>query len=186
MSIARSLMAKLIHGWSNSTECSQEFFLSIGTRQEFKCKSISDVRCCVSESKRAFLIIVSACISCVLMGCSKGEQRLPTHQVVGKVLRKGAGLPNATVVFHAKDSAKGFFKPRATTNANGEFVLTTYESGDGAPAGEYEVTLEQWIFLNPEVGATNRLPNKLGVPSTSGLKATVAKTANSIPAFELR
>ena len=124
--------------------------------------------------------------ACCLSGCGERETRLPTHKVVGKVTQKGVGLANATIVFHAKQPPDGFIKPRATTNANGEFELTTYEAGDGAPVGEYELTVERWLFESPEVGAKNRLPSKLGSPSTSGLKATVAAMNNMLPPIEVR
>jgi len=101
-------------------------------------------------------------------------------------MSKGKGLANATVIFHTQNPAEGFIKPRATTDADGGFAMTTYESGDGAPVGDYEVTIEQWINGNPDVGPTNRLSVKLGVPSTSGLKAIVAASENTLPAFELR
>lgn len=136
--------------------------------------------------QQKLLVIVACCCIVTASGCAKEESRLPTHKVSGKVVKKGVGVPNATVVFHAKNPQEGFLKPRAISNANGEFTLTTYDSGDGAPIGEYEVTIEQWLNDNPLIGATNRLPAKLGTPNTSGLKANVAATQNTLSPFEVR
>ena len=138
-----------------------------------------------NRSRQILLVMIACCIA-TIVGCGKEETRLPTYKVTGKVVKKGVGVPNATVIFHAKIPPKGFIKPRAISNAHGEFTLTTYVLGDGAPEGEYEITLEQWLNDNPQVGATNRLPKKLGSPSASGLKASVAATQNTLSPFEIR
>ncbi len=119
-------------------------------------------------------------------GCNDGEVRLPTHKVSGKVLKNGTGVANATVVFHANRTELGFMKPRAITKTDGSFELTTYKANDGAPFGEYEVSIEQWLTDRPDEGPRNRLPTALGNPAKSGLKATVARTENHLKPFELK
>lgn len=135
---------------------------------------------------RSVFLLIALVLCTSSFGCGKREIRLPTHKVSGKVVQDGTGVPNATVVFHAKQVLEGFVKPRGITDANGAFTLTTYESDDGSPVGDYEVTVEQWLNDNPEAGATNRLDPKFSAPSTSGIKATVAAGENSLPAFELQ
>ena len=135
---------------------------------------------------RQTLLVLMICCIATTIGCSESETRLTTHKVTGRIEKKGVGVPNATIIFHPKNPPAGFIKPRAISNAQGEFTLTTYESGDGAPVGEYEVTLEQWLNDNPQVGATNRLPKKFGTPNASGLKASVAAAQNILPPFEIR
>ena len=135
---------------------------------------------------RQSLIAIMVCSIATTIGCSKSETRLSTHKVTGKVVKKGVGVPNATVSFHSKNPPEGFIKPRAISNADGVFNLTTYDSGDGAPVGEYKITVEQWLNDNLQVGPTNRLPQKFGSPGTSGIKATVASTENSLSPFVVR
>jgi hypothetical protein len=46
------------------------------------------------------------------------------------------------LVFHpANGDASDAHKPVAMTDEKGQFILTTYLPGDGAPAGDYVVTL---------------------------------------------
>ena len=136
--------------------------------------------------RRQSLIVIMVCSIATTIGCSQGETRLPTHKVTGKVIKNGIGVPHVTVIFHFKNPPEGFIKPRAISNADGVFNLTTYDSGDGAPVGEYDITVEQWLNDNPQVGPTNRLPEKFGSPGTSGIKATVASTENLLSPFVVR
>ena len=132
------------------------------------------------------LSLTMLCMTAMFVGCEKREARLPTFKVSGKVVQKGKAVPNATVIFHANRTEEGFIKPRAITKPDGTFELTTYESGDGAPAGTYEVSIEQWLRAKPEESPENRLPAVLSNPSTSGLKATVADAVNDLSPFELK
>ena len=91
--------------------------------------------------------------------------------------------PFITLFFGTEE---GFIKPRAITKPDGTFEMTTYESGDGAPAGTYEVSIEQWLRAKPEESPENQLPAVLSNPSTSGLKATVADAVNDLSPFELK
>jgi hypothetical protein len=71
-----------------------------------------------------------ACIGC-------GDGKAPTFDVSGRVLVKGKPAQGAFLVFHPNEAGeKEAPRPYATTNADGEFKLTTYESEDGAPAGQ--------------------------------------------------
>ena len=132
------------------------------------------------------LSLTMLCMTVMIVGCEKRETRLPTFKVSGKVVQKGKAVPNATVIFHANRTEEGFIKPRAITKPDGTFELTTYESGDGAPAGTYEVSIEQWLRAKPEESPENRLPPSLSNPATSGLKATVADAVNNLSPFELK
>lgn len=70
-------------------------------------------------------------------GGSSGAAKLDTHKVMGKVTMNGAPVPGATVTFSPVENGK----PPALglTDTQGSYVLTTYDSGDGAVAGEYKV-----------------------------------------------
>jgi len=131
-------------------------------------------------------VALSVGLAVTFIGCGESEFRLPTHKVSGRVVRNGKGVANATVVFHANRTEQGFIKPRAITKPDGSFELTTYEATDGAPIGEYGVSIEQWLTDKPEEGPRNRLPIALGNPSKSGLKATVAASENVLKPFELK
>jgi hypothetical protein len=65
---------------------------------------------------------------------------IKTYKVRGTVTLDGEALPNATVVFHPQ--TEGARSAAGTTDAQGNFTLTTVATNDGAMAGEYKVTVQ--------------------------------------------
>ncbi len=63
------------------------------------------------------------------------------YAVEGKVLVNGEPAENLNVAFHPLDGDKSRFCPVGRTNNRGIFHLMTRSDADGAPAGEYSVTL---------------------------------------------
>ena len=75
----------------------------------------------------------------------------------------------------------------ALVEADGTFTLSTYTANDGAPQGEYLVTV---VWPDPPRDARgrpgpNRLPERYAQPETSGLRARVADGPNEFT-FELK
>jgi hypothetical protein len=87
-------------------------------------------------------------------------------------------VPNAFVTFHPTANADKKAKtPFAIAKDDGSFELTTYRPGDGAPAGEYAVTVS---WFKPATGTSaddgigeELLPARYQRPESSGLKATI-------------
>ncbi|MFG0335441.1 MAG: hypothetical protein ACF8TS_18945, partial [Maioricimonas sp. JB049] len=77
----------------------------------------------------------------LLTGCSSSEpppDRPETAPVTGTVMYQGEPVEGATVVFTpAGSQATGAV---AKTDASGKFELMTYEPGDGAIPGKYQVS----------------------------------------------
>lgn len=112
---------------------------------------------------------------------------MTTIQVEGKVLgQDGKPLERATVVFHPTDTSQKFPKPRGITDAQGQFVLSTYDTNDGAPAGKYKVTIEQWYRDNPDLAPTNHLPAELGSETSSGIEVHLSNGTNVLEPFKIR
>jgi hypothetical protein len=91
---------------------------------------------------RGVTFVILAGLVLGLASCSKGRRTV--HPVRGRVV-DAAGKPaaGALVIFHPSDDPDHDpNKPRGTTDAEGYFSLTTYEQGDGAPEGDYNVTVE--------------------------------------------
>jgi hypothetical protein len=124
-----------------------------------------------------------------LLICSCGTDRKPVYSTHGRVV-DAAGMPvaGATVIFHPIDVPNDSrHKPASTTDAEGNFVLTTYQENDGAPAGEYAVTLE-WrpVRKGPkEPEQPDRLEGKFRDAKTSPFKAVVKPGTNDLPPFQL-
>lgn len=122
------------------------------------------------------------------VGCSSGESRRPTNPATGSLKLNGKATPGATLVFHPATAwGKDEPKPRATVRPDGTFEVTTYEGTDGAPEGNYTVTVEWYVPNKPDDGnVTNRAPAKYGKAQSSPLKATISKGPNTLPPFELK
>ena len=74
-------------------------------------------------------------------GCDSGPNRPTVKPAEGIFLMKGKPYAGVTLLFHLSDSAmKDVPKPRAKTEADGSYKLTTYAAYDGAMPGEYQVT----------------------------------------------
>ena len=78
-------------------------------------------------------------------GCGKEDtSRVPVHPVSGAISFRGQPTSGAFLSLHPKDGAStGAPSPRATVGPDGKFALSTYNSQDGAPEGDYVVTV-QW------------------------------------------
>lgn len=120
-----------------------------------------------------------------LIGC--GQKGPVLHPVTGKITSSdGKPLERATVVFHPVGTTDpNAVKPRGTVGADGTFALTSYTSGDGAPSGEYRVTVELWSANKGDDPPTNRLPPKFANPEKSGLTATIGDGPIELKPFVL-
>lgn len=123
-----------------------------------------------------------------LLGCGGGDNRKPTYAVAGKVAdASGRPLANADVVFHpVDDGGDGTLRPYGRTDETGTFRLTTYDGNDGAPAGQYRVSVQQWKTVSADGGPTNQLPSKYANPDQSGLTATVNPGPTDLRPFQIR
>jgi hypothetical protein len=132
------------------------------------------------------ILIVGVTLS---VGC--GRARKPAHPVSGKVLVKGQPAVRAQVTFHpVEDARPDAVRPVGHVDEQGNFRLTTWKEGDGAPAGEYRVTV-QWFRTvrdprDPELlTPRNILPSQYSQAETSGLTASITKGSNELAPFQL-
>jgi hypothetical protein len=97
--------------------------------------------------RQSLVLTFALCGLIATSGCG-GSSKPATVPATGKVtFKKTKPAAGAMVVFHpvSPDMEKLIGgKPTARkVNDDGTFTLTTYEDGDGAPEGEYGVTI-QW------------------------------------------
>jgi hypothetical protein len=138
---------------------------------------------------RTLFLAGLALVAVGLSSCGKGDSRKPTFPVAGKVvLPDGKPAEHATVVLHpVGESGPEVLKPRGKVAADGSFKLTTYDGNDGAPAGEYRVTVELWLSTGKgDEGPTSRLPAKYATPDTSGLTAIVNAGPTELKPIQLK
>jgi hypothetical protein len=72
---------------------------------------------------------------------------------------------------------------------DGTFALSTFESGDGAPAGEYIVTIRLHRAVQVEgdfVPGPNLLPVRYANAATSDIVVRISEGPNELPPIALR
>jgi hypothetical protein len=98
--------------------------------------------CSISPVRKGLPLAVASAVL-VLAGCGKSEFH-KVYPVTGKILVDG--LPAAECIIYLNrtfdDDHPRRVSPYAVTEANGEFQITSYITNDGAPEGEYVVTIE--------------------------------------------
>jgi hypothetical protein len=125
-----------------------------------------------------------------LLGSScSGGNRLPVYPVRGQVFYDGKPAARALVIFHPlADGPVKELRPAGHVAADGTFALTTYAEGDGAPAGDYAVTVD-WRQPTPPVDGAepgpSLIPARYNSPSSSGLTVTVSSGHNDLEPINL-
>jgi hypothetical protein len=112
------------------------------------------------------------------------------HPVEGQVLLGNQRVAEAKVVFHPTEGQlPGGQRPQAYTDERGRFSLMTALPGDGAPEGEYAVTVELRapVQVGEEVirDGRNLLPPVYSRPETTRLRCRVRPGQNILPPFVL-
>lgn len=122
--------------------------------------------------------------------CSKsgptGSQK-KVFLVRGKVLVGGQPAPGAFVLFVPVNEVKGSAepRPRAYVQADGTFDLETYGAKDGAPAGDYLVSITWSQMADGRDDGEDRLRDRFSNAAKSGLTAKVTEGPNELPTFNL-
>src|SRR5262249_54854372 len=123
---------------------------------------------------------------------SRGETAIPTYPVRGEVHVQGQVASGAFVVFHplnASNSNGEETRSTAQVGPDGKFQLTTFGDHDGAPEGDYAVTVE-WYKLVGKGSEVQRGPNvvpaKYGKPETTPLRLTVRPGDNVLEPFQIK
>lgn len=126
-----------------------------------------------------------------LAGC--GGARNPWDRVypaAGKVTLDGKPIAGAQVTLTPVDAqVPAKIRPTAVTQADGHFELGTLDTADGAPEGEYVVTVVWHPVEQTKAGAVrgdNKLPVRYARGETSGLKVQVEKGKVELPPLELK
>jgi hypothetical protein len=139
---------------------------------------------------RPVILLSAIAAGMLLVGCSpSGPPRAATHPTKGSISFQGQPIGGAFLVLHPKAAKPDVPTPRAHVQSDGTFAVSTYDSSDGAPAGEYVVTV-QWQKLvkagSDFLPGPNLLPPKYSSPTTSGVIVTIAAGQNNLPPITLR
>jgi hypothetical protein len=130
----------------------------------------------VKKALKPFLVLFVTAIC----GCADAPSARALCSVSGQVLISGQPAANASIAFHPDaDSVARNALPVAKTDAGGKFQLTTWSANDGAPPGDYDVTVV-WIDASQvdecqceDLIKHDRLRGRYADPETTWLHATV-------------
>lgn len=136
-------------------------------------------------------IVVALFSSPTFCGCSGSSQNWEkTHAASGVVTLKGRPISDAQLYFFPQDvQLPETVRPKAQSSEGGKFEVWTYAQGDGAPAGNYKVTVVRnavVVSQNTIVAKTNDLPGKYSTVDTSDIVVAIAAGQNELPPIDLK
>jgi hypothetical protein len=146
---------------------------------------------------RGSLLRAAVVVAVVVSGCGDNRKaERPVFKVHGRLTFDGVPMSGAEIAFNAKDQENRDIQPKAKADQSGDYTLSSYRQNDGAPAGEYIVTIYWPAPLSkaaaakadkaetPEekdqIIAPDRLNGLYSSVTTSKLRATVEKKDNTI------
>jgi hypothetical protein len=144
---------------------------------------------------RAGVLLVAA-LSIAVAGCgaSPDPDRLAVFPASGKISFNGKVPDGAYLALHSKTKAKApngqEVVPSAQVKSDGTFQLSSYAANDGAPTGEYAVTIEWHKTIKQAAGdpmlGPNLLPPQYSRSQTSPLTVTIAAGMNELKPIVLK
>lgn len=135
---------------------------------------------------------MAVCGLMLSLGCSHPVDPIAreTVPVSLEVSFKGEPIPDGVIVFHPVSPEvddRPLVTPRGTVDRDGNVVVSTYSRGDGAPPGEYRLSVNwQGPLEGVDEDAADQLPERIPPkyrnPETSGLRLIVVAGAdNKLP-----
>lgn len=130
------------------------------------------------NSRTTVAVLGMGIVATILAGCGPaGPKTIP---VSGTVLRDGNPIAGGIVRFNPADPKQGHLA-EGKLDPSGKFILSTFQPGDGALAGDYNITVLPAVESPNELAkdkaknAANAaaIPPKYQDPKTSGLKETI-------------
>jgi hypothetical protein len=143
-------------------------------------------RSLIFSSRRRWFCAVLALLL-LLPGCGGRKTVYPAS---GELFVDGKPAPDAFIYLHpVEDSDPTMPRPFAQADEDGHYALSSYISGDGAPAGEYIVTFE-WRersgFTKQNFDGPDRLKGQYYDVKKSDYRVKIEKKANVLPHFDLK
>ncbi|HVJ66488.1 MAG TPA: hypothetical protein VM510_00820 [Caulifigura sp.] len=135
----------------------------------------------------------SATLALLFLCCGCGEASKPwdkVYPVSGVVTHKGKPIKDAELtLFPVDDKVPEAVRPWAKSSENGEFSLSTYDRGDGAPPGKYKASIvHHEIVVSAGAMGTkpNDLPKKYASRETTDWIIEVKEGETKLPTFDLK
>ena len=131
----------------------------------------------------------SVALLILLAGCRDAPRT--TYPVTGKLTVRGQPAAEADLRFYEiGGKVADMARPYARTDESGQFTVSTYGMNDGAPAGEYQVSIS-WkgplIGISPDQrdAMPELLPPRYGDAAASGIQVRVTPGDNRLETIDL-
>jgi hypothetical protein len=135
-------------------------------------------------------LVFIAALTLPVFGCGRSDKNpVAVHPVQGAIQFRGKPTEGAFVSLHPKKAIEGVPTPRATVAKDGTFTVSTYDGNDGAPEGDYVITVQWYRAVrvgNDLVGGPNVLPAKYASAQTSDVQIRIAAGENQLKPIQLR
>jgi hypothetical protein len=133
--------------------------------------------------RRRCLAAIASALLVLACGCGVPEEERPAlHPTQGSLWINGQPAEGAMLVLHrtgdALFDARGT-RPTATVDTAGNFALTTYQDGDGAPAGEYQVAV-LWFDDSDSNSPWDKLGGRFADPTRSDIRVSVGPERDTL------
>ena len=134
------------------------------------------------------LLLAAGALVALASGCGKRGPVL--YPVKGVVRINGEPAKDVNIMFTPvtpPEAGATPLSPAAVTGEDGSFRLMSFKPGDGAPAGDYQVTvIYPMNRFNKHLNGIDRLKGKFANPKTSRLTTRVEPKSNDLPPFDLK
>src|SRR5262245_57127445 len=130
-------------------------------------------------AKKMSLATIAGVLLCFVTSCGESQKRV--YPVNGQLFVRKQPAANALVIFTPLQNAesdkwpKGY--PRGAVREDGSFQVTTYRTDDGAPAGEYAVTIVWLGRLKDQQEEYDKLQGRYADPANSKIRFHVKEIA---------
>lgn len=125
-------------------------------------------------------------VGLLLTGCETRDWQSDTHPASGTIRINGQPPVGAVVELQAIDDQpdERNSRPWGIVDEQGDYALSTYEAGDGAPAGRYAVTI-RWPPDVSQPSLADRLGGAYATPVKSEWTVTITEGENKLPAITI-
>ncbi len=137
-----------------------------------------------SRFSTTFVLALAACVVC--QGCGGEDWHAETYPAHGRITVNGEPAAGAVVELHSMGEKPDVrnSRPWAVVQEDGSYTLSTYEMGDGAPAGEYMLTI-RWPPDVSQPSLADRLSGAYSRPEQSPWRVTISEEDNELPPVEI-
>lgn len=120
-------------------------------------------------------------------GCGRPSWQAKTQPAHGEVIVNGKPADGAFVTLYpvGKDVDSRQSRPWSIVEPDGSYTLRTYELDDGAPIGEYQVTVV-WRFDPSSQAVTDRLGFAYSKPEQTPWRFTIKSGDNELPRIDIK